>query len=322
MQALALKGQLEKMGHTVLILDRRHNLSYSKRYINYLITFLRSNILNKPDPLGMFCNKAFKRTPKIYSHKQLVKQIRNNKLDAVVIGSDQVWNAGFCKLRDLDYWGEFNEECNVKILSYAASMGVPEWNYDPLITKKIVSLLKKFRGISVRETHLIPILSQIGINNAKWVLDPTLLHSRKFYDQYIIQSVDIDSPYVFIYWLGDESLIPAIPQEYSKLPVVKCNLSSPTDNLSLEEWVTRIAKAKIVITNSFHGCAMSCLFEKHFIPFVHPNYIEARLITLFSKLSLKSKLTDPYSVESYPLINEALDRYRKESIDFLNESLN
>lgn len=202
LQALALKGVLECLGHSVLILDRRHNLPRWKKWVKYVINILNGRTgrcAGQIDSRVTFINNLFKRTPEIFSHKRLVKEIRKNKIEAVIIGSDQVWNSGFCKLRDLDYWGGFLNECDVNVLSYAASMGIPEWTYDSKTTRKIVDLLKKFNGISVRETHIIPVLTEIGINNAQWVLDPTLLHDPEFYEQYITHRTGKShEPYIFI----------------------------------------------------------------------------------------------------------------------------
>ena len=201
-------------------------------------------------------------------------------------------------------------------------MGIPEWNYDSNRTDEIVRFLNKFNGISVRETHLIPVLNKIGISAAKWVLDPTLLKSIEFYEQYIIRNpVETPDQYVFIYWIGDENLIPTIPKEYSKLQVVKCNLADQNNPLTVESWLSHIKNASVVITNSFHGCALSIIFRKHLIPYIHPNYVESRLITLFKKLGLDEKLRDPYCSEDYDSVEKKINKYRSESISFLKNSL-
>lgn len=323
LQALALKAVLEKIGHSVIIFDRKPNMPICKVIAKRLIQPFYSIIKGKNNQLSHhkeFISKNFKLSSPIFSHNKLIKSIRRYKIDAVVIGSDQVWNHEFSKRRDFDYWGNFDNS-NVITMSYAASMGIPLWEYGEQSTKKIVNNLRKFTGISVREFHMIPLLENIGIQKIEWVLDPTLLLNSEFYSKFASDKINDNKPFVFIYWMGDEKLIPDIPKEYSHFKIIKCNLSDINNNLSMGNWLAYMQKAELIITNSFHGCALSIINKKHFIPYINKNYVESRLISLFTMLNLKEKLTDPYSIEDYKLVEIALNYYQKKSISFINQSL-
>ena len=76
--------------------------------------------------------------------------------------------------------------------------------------------------------------------------------------------------------------------EYAKgkgLDVVEC------EGIGIEEWLSEIYHADLVVTNSFHGTVFSILFEKPFVSLlIEGSGMNDRLITLLEKLELSDRI--------------------------------
>lgn len=325
LQALAMKQTLESLGHEVYVLDRRHNLTPLTITIKSLFKLIGlrrfSNPFHQYEAQQSFISKRFNKTKELHSHKSLVRAIKELKLDFVLIGSDQVWNLTYTRNSGLDYWGEFIQDLPINAFSYAASMGASEWDITPFTTERIKSYLNKFSGISVRELQAKEILEQkLGLTNVQWVLDPTMLQTTDFYDQYASQRI-IPEPYVFVYWLGNEALIPALKGMYPGRKVVKCKLGNPQLNLSVENWLSAIKYADAVVTDSFHGCAISIIYGKHFVPYINKLGGAGRLTSLFSVCGLEYKSQDTNALEDYNQVRININKARQSSLQFLTDCL-
>lgn len=325
LQALAMKQTLKRLGHEVYVLDRRHNLtplSIVVKSLGKLIGLRRfCNPFHQYAAQLNFISQNFEKTQELHNHKSLVRVIKYLKLDFVLIGSDQVWNLTYTRNSGLDYWGEFIQNLPIKAFSYAASMGASEWNIDQLTTERIKSYLNKFSGISVRELQAKELLEQkLGLTNIEWVLDPTMLQTTDFYDQYASQRI-ITEPYVFVYWLGNESLIPDLKVMYPGRKVIKCKLGNPQLNLSVENWLSAIKYADAVVTDSFHGCAISIIYGKHFVPYINKLGGAGRLTSLFSVCGLEYKSQDANALEDYNQVGIKISQARQSSLRFLTDCL-
>lgn len=325
LQALAMKRTIEDIGHDVIVLDRRHNLSILSSTIKAVGKFIGlrrfANPFQQYEKQIKFIYQNFNRTKELHSHEELVRAIKHNNLDLVIIGSDQVWNLSYTKKSGLDYWGEFMRDCPIRSFSYAASMGASDWSLDQSTTERIRKNLREFCGISVREFQTKKLLDEIlDIPNIEWVLDPTMLQSKEFYNEYAVSRI-IKDDYVFVYWLGDESLIPDISQLYPNHKILKCKLGNPNYNLSVEEWLSAIKYADAIITDSFHGCAISIIYRKHFIPYINKLGGAGRLTSLFKHIGLDCKLNNPQSIEDYDNSEFYIKKAIQSSMNFLNKCL-
>ena len=111
-----------------------------------------------------------------YIHRKIInfKNLRENDFDAIVVGSDQIWRP--CMFPNIENaYLRFTIDWDIKRISYAASLGVDNWEYSPKQTKECRRLIQKFNAISVREKSSIDLLKKYFNVNACHVLDPTLL---------------------------------------------------------------------------------------------------------------------------------------------------
>ena len=202
--------------------------------------------------------------------------------DAVIVGSDQMWNPAWCSgnylpIVMLDFAG-----VGVKRISYAASFGTKEWRNEQN-AREASQLLRKFDAISVREqsgVKLVQVLS--GRDDAKWLLDPTLLHTAQFYQPLLSKSIQRE--YIFSYILDEWVKSEEICNVLETIKTVRGVSELRTDRTTVEgilapishvvgatgkvpvgEWLSLVSNANFVVTNSFHGTVFAVLFHKPFI---------------------------------------------------------
>ncbi len=326
LQAFSLKCYIESLGHNVIILDRRFNYNRFKGIILDLLEFLNiprySQTKKECSLISKFIKKHFIRTHKLYSKQELVKEISKHKLECVIIGSDQVWRSDFCNRCDYDYWGGFilyNK--NVKVFSYAASIAHNTWNYSEEDTINIKALISNFCGVSVREESAVHLCKQYLNIDAKWVIDPTLLHDHTFYDKIATKRI-ISKKYIFVYWLGERDIINKDLEQYSRdYEIIELHLSGNNKKISIEEWLSYIKYSDIVITDSFHGTVFSIIYNKHFITYRNDSGGYSRIESLFKLLNIEEKINNPHAILDYRKVEIVVEELRKNAQAFIQESI-
>ena len=119
--------------------------------------------------------------------------------DIYMNGSDQIWNVDTAGgTVDEVFFMNFLSDNAVRT-AYAGSFGKDDFNEDDI--KKIGERLEKYRAISVREKSGLSILEKAGIENGKWVLDPTFLLKADEWLK-IAKSVRLPEHYVLVYNLN------------------------------------------------------------------------------------------------------------------------
>jgi hypothetical protein len=323
LQCYALQKYLRNAGHDAYLIRYDPRNDYEKtpalrkvikafnpvklvRYIWYKIKkrtiYDRLAIINTTRNFEDFREKYIKQSEKIYfSYQELLEDPPES--DMYIVGSDQVWNPDFLSSkkntnRVKAYFLDFGDT-GKKQIAYAASFG-KEQTADDFI-REITPLLKKFDYVSVREKSGVDICRQCGVK-AEWVPDPTMLLNA---DDYRIlfkneQSVLPGKPYLFLYLLGNKTKlsIKAVYQwaKEKKLEVVYVSGNAQVDNYkkvcaTIPQWISLIDNAEYVLTNSFHGCVFSLIFQKPFIPIMltgkDVSGMNTRLTSLFELCELK-----------------------------------
>lgn len=328
LQCYALNTFLQKLGHETIVIDRRTNKDlFLWCWIRSILKALhfpryyKPTTLDKTVKIREFVDSKFKRTPPIDSPAKMKMVCEKYKLDAVIVGSDQVWRADYAMNFGYNYFLDFVPN-NVIKASYAASFGLSDWQYPEQQTHKIKHLLGRFKGISVRESEAVSLLRENTDILAEHVLDPTLLLSAKEYDG-IIAERQIADPYIFVYWLGDKTTIQNSIANYKVqgLKVVDINLRDETEQHSIEKWLSFIKYAETVITDSFHGCVFSIIFNKHFIIHANDSGGNGRLTSLFSQLGIIEKLMNPDARVEYQVVNSKIVNLQTDSKTFINKVL-
>lgn len=336
LQNYALQYVLKKMGHDVKTIDFvfknsffRYLLSSIKLLILSLSKFRipvlrRFNHIYRKPLMGNFVRKNINTTKccDYYDSKILIKEA----FDAVIVGSDQVWRPQYNKYLE-DMFLRFVPD-QIRKIAYAASFGVDYWEYNDEQTRICANLAQRFSAISVREESGIELCKEHLHVDAQCVLDPTILAGAEAYRP-LIKPYD-GNPYLFAYILDlspeKEEYVKYIAQ--SKGLEVRINSADQNATLSVEEWLSMIANATMVITDSFHGTVFSILFHREFYSIVNKERGGTRFYSLLSPLGLEDRLGDIEDLKKsrneiieWEEIDKKISTQRTDNINFIEKSL-
>jgi polysaccharide pyruvyl transferase WcaK-like protein len=240
-------------------------------------------------------------------------------------GSDQIWNPDRCYKH---FFLEFVR--SGKCISYAASMGktdIPTENQD-----KFRLLMQRLDRISVRETQCRDVLQPLTEKKIEVHIDPTLLMGREEWRQYE-KPYPVRGPYILVYMIYWNPSCKEQLKELKRrtgLPVyaVCSGLSrvyadKKLFDVGVEEFLWLIDHAEYVVTSSFHGVAMSTVFEKKFAAVVNPDS-PSRIQHLMQTLGIPEvSISELDSAEDfdYYAINDKILQERVRAIQYLKEAI-
>lgn len=344
LQCYALQETLKDLGHDVAIINYRPEylirpyrkfklfdfggakkpLSKAYIFMNEVIKYrLRSK---KYDKFEQFINKYLNLTEEVKC------DFTPNGYDAIIVGSDQIWNNGNSHHFDSMYFCDFNYiKKNCKYISYAASAGMADFikSEKQFLTKK----LKNFDSISVRESTLQLVIEQLGFTCHK-VLDPTLLIPTVKWEQISAHIRLTKRPYILTYEVQTDKNVQRIAKDLAmklnaNIITLKSVFYSPIDKYqatSPDEFITLIKNASWVITTSFHGTVFSIIMQRPFYYIRQGGNIDLRALSLLESLDLCNRIIDKnttpiFSSIDYSKTNRLLNSLRQESLSFITKSL-
>lgn len=354
LQAYALQTVLERMGHETMVITKDRDVHveliqlviqsikhWGRKLFRREDTFQYPWIINKERREREQFTKAFiDKYVHTYQIASLKKEFPNN-MDAVVVGSDQVWRKMYfegmygCGIENA--YLTFLEKRKIKRIAYAASFGTDEWEYSEDETKVCAKFLDLFEAVGVRESSAVTLCREkLGFDKVLHVLDPTFLLEREDYIQLVEQSNVSESPGNMMCYLLDmneeiEKFIAHIAKERHLTPfMANSKVENPTAPQSeriqppVEKWLRGFMDAEFVVTDSFHACVFSIIFGKPFVVLGNNKRGQARFTSLLSMFDLGchliSKIDDYHSNESYSISEESMNLLRKrksESMGFL-----
>lgn len=353
LQAFALMKVLKDLGYQPYMIMRRHDLygyniitktkiiikgllkAFKYKEFHILLHPFESHYFIQGKAMHQFVNRYIKpQTSYFYSWSTLEKKLKN-RFDAIIVGSDQIWRPIYVPGIE-NYFLSFAKEWNVHRIAYAASFGTAEPEYTKEDIKECGNLLSLFDTISVREQGALHVFNRFGWNadNIKIVLDPTLLLDRIDYES-VIYPIEQDKPYLFAYVLDKtfdkDTAIQEICKSHNLIQKTIANIQDENTSLpSIEDWLGLIKNAHYTITDSFHGMVFSIIFHIPFVVVVNKQRGADRFESLLNKLNLNDRLSyTPSEIHEKILkpidwkdVDSLLQKYRKESMDFLRNSLN
>lgn len=265
---------------------------------------------------SMVCSRFVKKWLSVsvgeyHSYSELVNC--SSKYDAIIAGSDQIWNESFLmtaeKKPTLSYYLDFMPQ-NKKRISYAASFGTNSLS-DEIITYGLPAL-KKFNFISVREENAVDMLREHGIK-ATAVCDPTLLIEQSVYEKVIGQSNNKLEMFDFI--LRDKLESSTATIRYLQNGIFKDKKYLNNKILEVPEWLQAIRDCHVVVTDSFHCTVFAIIFHKHFIAINdEKSGMNARINTLCCKLGLENRILTHFDTKEIDKLI-ADDKYNWTEID-------
>lgn len=262
MQAYALNKALNNLGADCETIN--YNCSAITR-ANYVKCKTVKNLLKNAYKVwkNYWCKQFVKnnlRLSTVYDKKT----IQNCFYDAYVVGSDQIWNP-HCTEDDRTYFLDFIQDKRKKY-SYAASIGL-KGEEALAIIKDHEKLLDDFTSVSLRE-HIDDgrVLDLIS-TNVRYDIDPVFLLSRNEWKN-ICGKRYVKDKYIFVYLIGSPVGLEDFVQKLSKETGYKIICSKKSGNFMRhckpEDFLSWINNAEYIVTNSFHGTALSIIFQKEF----------------------------------------------------------
>lgn len=279
MQTYATCRLLEEAGHDVIVINIVH-----PRLKNHYKSFRKLTGIITEWQFYIFKKRYFsKMTSKTYS-------IDNQKLpdaDYTIVGSDQVWNRDITGNFGNAFFLDFVPE-NQKRIAFCSSFGKSVWEEDENYTQSVKSELDKFLAISVRETSGVKILNEIfGIKGIS-LQDPTIGYGE--FDSLVLNDKVQNSIFPFLLNLSPEAKKKAqlLAKEFS-CPLYLSNRLKAYLCSGPRRWLTNIRNSKYVITDSFHGLALSIIFHKNFFVFCADPKKFTRLQSLLELVGLENR---------------------------------
>lgn len=366
LQAYALQEYLRQQGHSseVILLQ-----IYSRPTYRIWLSLFKSLILTilgkggKRDVLKELKERYHQRHVSKYIDRFIKEHIRfspsvqatgkllelaNNRYDAFIVGSDQVWRRKYMTSLPVEYFFlDFVPENVIKI-AFSASFGYDGVEFDSSEIDKCGQAYSRLNFISVREISGIPLIREkLKWNNShaecKHVIDPTFLLSKDFYIQkFNLKKPSSDYKELFFYILEEcidrDSVFNHVSNEYIITKIASSDVyfnDKQSDVMpSPQDWLETIYRSAAIITDSFHCCVFSIIFQRPFLVILNAARGNSRLESLLTtfemqnrflyhpaELETKNYLLSGYSKQEMNMINNTLSFHRNNSASFLSQAL-
>lgn len=338
LQNYAVQEVLKKLNFDVTSISYQKSVISGKKKLKYYFQILtRYHLPGDKVYWKLFPKRiaAFNKFNKKFIYTYKIQKIADiKKSDFYVLGSDQVWNPKWysdCELKKDLFMLTF-AEAKQKICfspSFSVEKLPEQWN------NWFKKNLSTFPSLSVREESGAKLIEKLTGKTVSVTIDPTLMLERKEWISIatVPKNVDCNKSYILTYFIGGRSeqvntdlkkyakIIGA--EVYNLLDMNQPNLyiTSPSDFIYL------VANSKLVITDSFHACVFSFIFERPFLLYdrINGKNMMSRMDTFFRIFDLERKyihsglannLLECNYNNGYKILNEE----KSKTITFLKKS--
>lgn len=355
LQAYALTMSLKRLGHHAIFLDvQRDTLSKTQQFMRNLRRWIKNQLLQieglyYPNQTELeyiskktrnFVDKNIQPSSGSMPLSQLANFSHN--LDAIIVGSDQVWRPEYCPNIDFYFLGFADDK--IRKISYAASLGTSDWRFNDENTMHGKKLLKQFHSVSVREESAVNLIQDKMNINAVQSCDPTLLLTVEDYLNVAgMSKLSSGGKGIFCYVLDPEEprmqglknigfqlnceMFYNMPKTFDKhFAKVPKKYVFPT----VESWIGCFQQSDFVITDSFHGCVFSIIFNKPFIAIANTDRGYTRFDSLLGIFNLKERLFERVVDINLDILKKKIDwntvnkirmEQKEQGLNFLKKSL-
>ena len=329
LQTYATIKLLKKLGHEVELV----NYIIPEPPMSFLINWL---LVPKMQKFKRFRKKFMDCLTDSYPS---IESLQNNppKADAYLIGSDQTWNPDISREKTKGFFLDFGDD-NVRRVTYAASIGKQSWTPSKWISdEEAKRLLGRFDTILIREKSGQKILKEYFGIEAEQVIDPVLL----FKDYPELTGNIKDSGELVTFKFNKSATF------YDRMRRLAASQGIPARVVGslhrergfrccypegLEAWLRKLASAKYVVTDSFHGLVVAILYHRPFLTFMAIPERFVRLRDLLCNLGLEDRIVSDNDSDEEILrklkqpidwgaIDTKLEEQRLRSITLLKQEL-
>lgn len=310
LQAYALKNVLESLGHEVYHIKIRSDREIQRDFYKYPAT--RRSLQHPIEEFQKFLfgkrkYRIFQENLKVFHE---IEKTEIDKMDSVIIGSDELWNISEKEFQYPLYFGAGVE----KTATYGISVGKAKWE-DFERMSEYQQFIRDVNYITVRDVRTREIVKKITGKVAPMVCDPTFLVEtsvllKKSDDDYIRKNKYI-LLYTYNFTISEwtkKYLIRYAKEKNLKLVSVGFYFAWCDYNLNCSpfEFGDVIKHAECMVTTTFHGCVIGALnYQKVLaVPF------SPKVNDIMGKLGLSDAVVDTeitYETFKYKLDNLYLD---------------
>lgn len=338
LQCYALQETLINLGHEVKVIDYRnvwvediykpfscnvlrHYIHNPRTFVKYLLGYFRRK------KTYTLCSYGFSEFVNKYIYLSKCKNIKCvNDFDYIIIGSDQLWGLS-CLGGAFDdvYLGNFSHD-NTKLIGYAISADLK--SLQRLNESRQLSYaVDNFSAFSCREQTNADYICDVIGRKVDVCVDPTLLLPYSGWDKIVSEGWKKKN-YIVLYQVrytaGQKQLLINLAQKTAKSFGGDCTVVDLSNGYSVEDFVSAIKYAKLVITSSFHATVFSLIFKTNFYSIRLSDGHDDRYVSLLHELGLDGRIVDLEN--ELPDVKQALPYYSLEkitykSIDFLKCNL-
>ena len=336
LQCFALVKALRNMGYNAEVIDYRNpaiEKSYKLISVKSLKSFVASIIhlystYRQHMNFRTFCKNFVPTSIETFTSATQL----SNKYDLCFIGSDQVWSKRINRGFDPVFWGQFEG----KKATYAASMGT-DHNFSDKEYTEIKNYLKNFNFLSTREDSLRDEMSPLPDKIIQTVVDPTLLITRKDYEDIAIRPQEDN--YILYYQMEyhpkSKDFVTNIARQLDCKVITILgpdelyegvdHIHKTVSEVNVQKFIGYILYAKCVIASSFHGTALPIAMRKDF--YFLANFQSDRsenLLRYIGALDRMKNSTDivDFTSVNYSQIEPKLNEFSEVSKSYLLKCIN
>lgn len=273
-------------------------------------------------------------TKREYDANSLDTIFEEEGITCFVVGSDSIWDIqefGIDKVFFAD-----TELMRNHSIAYAPSFQDSIEKYlkdDWEKAKKMIS--SNFLSISLRDRHAASILQRQSGAVYPVVLDPTLLLLKEDYQEIECCENIPNSPYILYYSRRYNSQAEAMVEEIAKernLKVIEISLRAQNTkkhqmryDAGVEEFISLVKNAELVVTNSFHGVILSIIYRRDFYAYSR-EHCYSKITELLDSLGLSDRFVSDFNKYEereidYVQVYERLSSFRTFSLSYLQNAL-
>lgn len=289
LQAFAGKKIIHSLGYDCAIIKLKSFVKGRDIRLNKLMTvFIRSALLSQKHILDAYrdsykkvfvhgCEEMFNKFT--YDYLEPIElswhSLRKMASEAIACfsGSDQIWNSSALYVDPL-YYLRFAP--SYKRVAFAPSFGrdyIADYNKG-----KMAKWISEYPYISIREKSGVSLIEEMTGKEAQHLIDPTLVIRSEQWEKFFGIEKHKNSNYILAYFLDE-------PSDLAKRQLVKLKKEMECEVVSIpyvfksmeysdasvaagpKEFVSLIANARLVCTDSFHGTAFSLNMHTPFYTF-------------------------------------------------------
>lgn len=327
LQAFALQHFLLSCGIENEIVDYvpeyvKNNGTRLKTFIRRLVFYRESK--ERDSKFRKFVSDNLRLTKKRY-HTLAELMTDPPEADCYITGSDQLWNSMYGCGNDPAFYLDFVKKG--RKMAYAVSLGrekIPQENIEI-----VGRYAQDFQWISVRESSSVRQVQEIlRGKSVDHVCDPVLLNPSQTYRS--IQAPRLyPEPYILVYMaqIPDTAFVEAVVRRVrermdGKVVLIgsyrsRCDCDIHKRDVAPAEFLSLIANAEYIISNSFHATMFSLIYEKQFATILpESNGARIKEILEFADLGNHAISQDiaalPW-IADYTKVREKLNGFRQES---------